>query len=84
MLEVKKCKQCGENIIIDYIKPCITFGIEDGEIIQINNDVWQARLDGPYTVPYCSADREHDIGDLNILWVEEVEQEIIRYLVEGN
>jgi hypothetical protein len=81
MLETKKCKECGADVAVDYIKPCMSFRIEDGEIIRDdNNDAWEPRGDGPYVVFYCSEDREHEIGDIDVSYMEQVEEEIIKYL----
>jgi hypothetical protein len=85
MLATKKCKECGADVAVDYIKPCMSFRIQDGQVIRDdNNDAWEPKGDSPYVLPYCSEDREHDIGDIEIEWLDEAEQEIIGYLLQGS
>lgn len=85
MLDVKKCKECGADVVCDYIKPCMSFRIEDGQVVRDdNNDAWQPRGDGPYVVFYCSEDRGHEIGEISGGYMDEVEEEIINYLSSGS
>ena len=83
MLETKKCKECGADVAVDYINPCMSFRIKDGQIIRDEYNLLEPR-DGPYVVFYCSEDREHEIGDVDVSYMDEVEEEIINYLSSGS
>jgi hypothetical protein len=79
MLETKKCKECGADIFAEYANASITFSIRDGELI---HETSFPVGENAYILFFCSNNREHDVGDIELSYLDEVEQEIIILLSE--
>ena len=78
MLERKFCKECGEEIVFDYITPTKSFRIDENSKIvrDDNNEAFCPEGDNPYLEFYCSNDREHEIDtDEMFDWYGQVEFE---------
>jgi hypothetical protein len=58
----------------------MSFRIKDSLLIRDDYGMWEPREDGPYVVLYCSKDREHEIGDIDVSYMDQVEEEILDYL----
>lgn len=84
MIEQKDCPVCGGAIVIVYVRPDLTYYIENGKIVRdTNNDLWDGTE--PFLRFQCSNDALHDMEAKTIFddpkdtslrdWMEMVQKE---------
>jgi len=82
MIDNFYCPLCSHEIKFSYITPERSFIIKDGKLKR--DDAWKGpEYDNPYFHFYCSNDKEHDLGDSEILdkWCEDIEYEFRQNLL---
>ncbi len=78
-MSLKKCPECGGNILVDYKTPTKTFSISNNNNIQLKrvdqNITTCPDGDNAYLDFKCENNSEHNIGTDEIMhWIDEVDK----------